>query len=101
MRIERATKELPAVQRGKPLKLTIDGNEVTAYEGETIATVLLAEGIRVFGRTENEDHYRGIYCGMGICYECLLTVDGLQNVRACQTAVMDGMEIETKVEAQS
>ena len=88
MRIKTSTKDLPAIQRGKPLKLMIDGKEVTAYEGETIATVLLAEEIRIFGKTENEDHFHGIYCGMGICYGCLVTVDGIPNLRACQTKVM-------------
>ena len=95
MRITKSTKELPAVKRGQPLGIIIDGKKVTAYEGETVATALLAEGIRVFGRTENKEHFHGIYCGMGICYECLVRVNGIPNMRACQTVVTEGMLVET------
>jgi predicted molibdopterin-dependent oxidoreductase YjgC len=78
--------------------VTIDGEEVTAYEGESVAAVLLAEGRRAFRRTLKEGAPRGLFCGMGICFDCLVTVDGVPNIRACLTPVADRMAIETRSE---
>ena len=56
--------------------------------------MLLTEGIRVFRRDAGGSP-RGLFCGIGNCYECLVTVDGVPNVRACVTPVAAGMVIET------
>ena len=98
MRVKESSEALPAVHRGKTLQVIIDGKTVDAFEGETVATVLAAQGMRVFGHKDKTGQPRGIYCGMGICYECLVTVDGLHNVRACQTYIMEGMVIETETQ---
>ena len=82
-------------QRGRPIDITIDGRHVTAFEGELLSTVLQAEGVMVFGRKSGTGRPAGFYCGMGICYECLVTVNGSANVRACQTLALDHMVIET------
>ena len=66
-----------------------------ACEGETVAAVLLAHGLRVFRHSLKTGQGRGIFCGMGICYDCLVTVDGVQNIRACMTPASPGMAIET------
>jgi sarcosine oxidase subunit alpha len=66
-----------------------------AYMGETIASVLLAAGIRTFRLSEKTGEPRGIFCGIGLCYECLVTVDGVHAVRACVTPVVNGMQIDT------
>jgi sarcosine oxidase subunit alpha len=66
-----------------------------AYEGETIAAALLAAGIFTFRLSPKHKEPRGLFCGMGSCYECLVTVDGAHAVRACVTPVSDGMRIET------
>lgn len=73
----------------------VDGRPITTYAGETVAAVLLAEGVRAFRRTAQRGEPRGVFCGMGICYECLVTVDGAPNVRACVTTVTPGMSVET------
>jgi predicted molibdopterin-dependent oxidoreductase YjgC len=83
-----------AIERGKSLTLQIDGQAVTAFEGETIAAVLLARGQRVFRRSAGGQP-RGLFCGMGICYDCLVTVNGTANLRACMTPVADGMVVDT------
>jgi sarcosine oxidase subunit alpha len=95
MRINKNSTLLPVVQRGKAIKVTVDGTPVEAFEGETIATVLLSAGIQTFRFTHKNKSPRGIYCGMGICYECLVTVNDVHAVRACVTVVEDGMRIET------
>ncbi len=73
----------------------IDGQAVTAHEGETIAAVLLAEEHRLFRHTSHSNEARSLFCGMGICYDCLVTVDGQGNVRACVTSVEEDMRVET------
>ena len=89
MRIESETK------RGQAVTISVDGVPLQAYQGETIAGALLANGQRAWRRTEGGEP-RGLFCGMGICYDCLVTVDGLPNVRACITPVIEGMVVETE-----
>jgi D-hydroxyproline dehydrogenase subunit gamma len=98
MRVTRTDRHLPVIERGAPVDITVDHRGVTAYLGETVASVLLAEGIRAF-RRDVDGRPRGMYCGIGICYECLVTVDGMPNVRACVTPVAAGMVIETGASA--
>lgn len=82
------------IPRGNPITLRLNGRPVTAFEGETIAAVLLAEQQRVFRRTAGGQP-RGLFCGMGICYDCLVTVNRTATRRACTTPVADGMVIDT------
>ena len=95
MRISRSDSTLPQVTRARQIAIIIDGRAAVAFEGETIAALLLAHGLRVFRRSSKTGEGRGIFCGMGICYDCLVTVDGAPNVRACMTSVAPGMAIET------
>jgi sarcosine oxidase subunit alpha len=54
---------------------------------------LWAAGIRGLRKTAKTGEPRGIFCGMGVCYDCLVTIDGVPNQRACMTLVEDRMEI--------
>jgi len=96
-RIDVSTSLLPAADRGRQVHLRVDGREVAAHEGETIAAALLAAGVCAFRHSPKKHAPRGLYCGIGLCYECLVTVDGRPAVRACQIAVADGMLVETGV----
>jgi predicted molibdopterin-dependent oxidoreductase YjgC len=80
------------LERGARLSLTLDGRTVNAYEGETVAAVLLAEG-HIATRKTRSGSPRGVYCGMGVCFDCLVVVDGVPNTRACVTWVRDGMDV--------
>jgi predicted molibdopterin-dependent oxidoreductase YjgC len=80
------------LERGARLSLTLDGRAVNAYEGETVAAVLLAEGHIATRRTRSGSP-RGVYCGMGVCFDCLVVVDGVPNTRACVTWVREGMDV--------
>jgi len=100
MRVEKSSSLLPRVSRGKKIQIVVDGASMDAFEGETVAAALLAAGITKFRLTRNHKHPRGIYCGMGVCYECLVRVDGVDNVRACMTPVADGMKVETCKEVE-
>ncbi len=95
MRLSKVSSLLPAYRRGKTIEVTIDGQKVHAYEGELVSTMLLAEGVSIFARKHTTGRPSGVYCGMGVCYECLVTINGVGNIRACQTMVSDQMVIET------
>lgn len=86
---------LPAghgLERGPRVTLTLDGRAVAAYEGESVAAVLLAEG-HVATRITPGGSPRGLFCGMGVCFDCLVVVDGVPNTRACVTWVREGMDV--------
>ena len=80
------------LERGPAVTLTLDGRTVTAYQGESVAALLLAEGYPAT-RTTQGGAPRGVYCGMGVCFDCLVVVDGVPNTRACVTWVRDGMDV--------
>jgi predicted molibdopterin-dependent oxidoreductase YjgC len=82
----------PDNARGPAVEVVVEGRPVTAYLGETVATVLLAEG-HVALRTTVDGSPRGVFCGMGVCFDCLVVVDGQPNTRACMTWVEAGMRI--------
>ena len=85
---------IDTVVRGKKIRMIVDGNAVDAYEGETVHAALTAAGIRRIKHSNSNDA-RGVFCGMGICYECLVTIDNVPEQRACMTLVKDQMEIRT------
>lgn len=84
-----------ALERGPAVTVTIDGRRVTAHLGETVAALLFAEGS---GRTRTTvgGAPRGVFCGMGTCFDCLVVVDGVPNTRACMTWVRDGMHVASQ-----
>lgn len=81
------------ITRGKEIEIFVNGNPVRAYIGETIGAVLAAAGIREFRQTAQHKDPRGLYCCMGTCHGCLVTVDGRPNVRACITPAAAGQKI--------
>jgi aerobic-type carbon monoxide dehydrogenase small subunit (CoxS/CutS family) len=83
----------PELERGPALQVSVDGRPVTAYAGETVAGILFAEGLAATRRTRRGSP-RGVFCGMGACFDCLVVVDGVPNTRACVTFAVDGMSIE-------
>jgi predicted molibdopterin-dependent oxidoreductase YjgC len=84
------------VERGRSLNMLVDGQSVVAYEGESLAAALFAAGVRITRWTARAGEPRGYFCGMGVCQDCLVTVDGSPNVRACMTTVQDGLRVETQ-----
>lgn len=85
---------IASVSRGAKIKIVVNGQACTAYEGETVHAALLAAGCRVLRKTAKSGQPRGIFCGMGVCYDCLVTINGIPNQRACMTLVEDRMEIK-------
>lgn len=86
---------LQDVDRGQPFEIEVDGAKLTAYPGETLATALVAAGIRTLVPDNPADAPGRVYCNMGVCQQCLVTVDRQPNCRACQTLAQPGMRVET------
>jgi predicted molibdopterin-dependent oxidoreductase YjgC len=84
----------PGGMRTRRVSITVNGKPVEAFAGETVYAALSAAGFRVL-RESRTGTGRGAFCGMGVCYECLVTIDGKPQQRACMTPVRDGMEILT------
>jgi hypothetical protein len=84
-------------ERKPEATIVVDGKAVAAMEGEPIAAALLAAGIRKFRVSARFGSPRGLFCGIGRCTDCVMTVDGRPNVRTCVTPVRDGMVVTTQV----
>jgi glycine/D-amino acid oxidase-like deaminating enzyme len=77
---------------GRSIALTFDGARIPALEGETVAAALSAAGILAYRQTLSGAP-RGLHCGMGACWDCVVTIDGRIGQRACMTKVADGMVV--------
>ncbi|AMM23698.1 FAD-dependent oxidoreductase [Variovorax sp. PAMC 28711] len=89
----------PAIQSaGQPIRFWYDGQPVDGLEGETIAAALSAAGIAALRQTRSGQP-RGLYCGMGACFDCLVTVDGQASQRACLTKAADGQQVRSAMPA--
>jgi len=79
---------------GQPVPFTFDDGEIVADPGDSIASALIDAGIRGF-RTAKSGDMRGVFCGMGVCSECSVVIDGSPSRLACMTPVEPGMVIES------
>src|SRR6516164_4390820 len=83
-------------ETGATLTFKVDGREILARAGDTVAAAMLAAGIDHCRTTPVSGAPRAPYCLMGVCFECLVTIDGVGSRQACLTRVRDGMAIETQ-----
>ncbi len=81
-----------------PVEISFDGRRLSALAGETIAATLHAHGIQTLRSTRKQEP-RGLYCGMGACFDCVVTVDGRSGVRACLEKVQDGQVVRSQMPA--
>lgn len=70
-----------------------NGKKLEGFNGEPIASALMANGVRVLRRHEETGSPRGLYCAIGHCMECRVNLKGTGIVRACITPLKDGMEV--------
>lgn len=84
-------------EKQKKVKIYFDDKQYEAYEGDTIASALLASGVRTLRYNEDKGTARGIYCNIGHCFECRVLVKGKNTVRACITPVENNMRIESGI----
>ena len=79
----------------REISLSVDGQTVSVPEGTTVAVAVFQAGKKAFHASVTGEP-RGPLCGMGICYECRLTVNGSPHVRSCMTLCSPDMKVETK-----
>lgn len=81
-------------KREKPIKFYFEGKEITAYEGETVASALIASGIKVFRYSKHHKRPLGFFCAIGKCSSCLMEIDGVPNQMTCIRLVKEGMQVK-------
>ena len=81
------------LEEGRGLTIYFDGKSVRARAGEPIMAALVAAGVGIFRYTKKGSPRR-MFCGIGRCTDCVMTVDGVPGVRTCVTEVREGMRIE-------
>ncbi len=84
-----------SVERKEKVNFIVNGVEVPAYKGESLLAALIAAGYKSLKKSPVKKESRGALCGMGVCFECLVTINGKPNLRACMYSVEDRMEIIT------
>jgi len=82
---------------GETVSLKVDGREIRARAGDTVAGAMLAAGIDRFRTTPVTESPRAPYCLMGVCFDCLVTIDGVGSRQACLVPVREGMAGETQL----
>lgn len=88
---------MPTTIRTRPsqtVAVTVDGRRMTVSAGVSVAAALLEAGVTVFRQAPVTGAPRAPFCMMGVCFDCLMTIDGQPNRQACQVEVCDGMVIE-------
>lgn len=76
------------------MRIYLNGVEVEATENESVGTFLLKRRQQVLRKTRFNNQPRGMFCGIGVCFDCIVTIDGIANQRACITQLRNGMRIE-------
>ena len=82
------------------IAFTLDGAPATAIEGQSIAGAILATG-RASWRTTRAQQPRGVFCGIGVCFDCLVEVNGARDVRACLRRVCEGDDVRTQADGEA
>ena len=88
--------ELAGAEPGPAFTVTLDGREIEALPGRTVAAALWAEGVTSWRPTRYSGRPRGVFCGIGVCFDCLVTVNGVRDVRACRRRARDGDVVTTQ-----
>ena len=79
-----------------PVMITVDGEVTTGVAGQSLAGVILGSGTLGFRRTSVNNAPRGVFCGIGVCFDCLVEVNGQRDVRACQRRASAGDVVVTQ-----
>ena len=79
-----------------PFTVLFDGREIRALPGQSIAAALWSSGVTAWRTTRGGGRPRGVFCGIGVCFDCLVTVDGRPNQRACLVPAVRGADVRTQ-----
>lgn len=77
-------------------EISFDGTPIPCRDGWTIGAALTAAGIRSWRTTRHGQRSRGLFCGIGICFDCLITVNGQPSLRACLVPARPDDEVRTQ-----
>jgi hypothetical protein len=88
--------ELVGAEPGQPYRIEFDGRSIPALPGQTIAAALWAEGVLAWRTTRVGGRPRGAFCGIGVCFDCLATVNGRPNQRTCLLPAQPGDTVTTQ-----
>lgn len=93
--------DAPVVQAaGRTVRVIVDGVALDCREGDSVAAALFAAGVQACRDTAVSGAERGPFCMMGVCYDCLVRIDGRPNQQACMTPVRDGMTVQRQLGAR-
>lgn len=84
------------LDRSRRFSFRFDGKACEAHPGDTVASALLASGVKIFSRSFKYHRPRGLLCVSGNCPNCLMNVNGTPNVRTCMQPVQDGDEVKSQ-----
>ena len=76
--------------------IELDGDAIPVEPGQSVAAALIAAGRRSWRRTRTGDRPRGVFCGIGVCFDCLATINGTPNRRACLVEAQPGDVVTTQ-----
>jgi aerobic-type carbon monoxide dehydrogenase small subunit (CoxS/CutS family) len=79
----------------KNISFNFNGEEIMAVEGQSIAAAVFARGNKKLRTTRLKGEDRSIFCGIGVCWDCVVTVNGVINQRACLVQVTQGMVVQS------
>jgi predicted molibdopterin-dependent oxidoreductase YjgC len=85
--------DLPAAEQQETVLVRVEGRAIRARAGQTLAMAMLGAGVVPFRRTAVSGAPRAPLCLMGVCFDCLVEVDGSQNVQSCLVEVREGMQV--------
>ena len=88
------TNDIDGIDRTASVRFRFNDRVIEAYKGESIAAALLRAGIVATRRTTHYDDPRGYYCGMGVCWECVVDVADVGLTRGCMQPVAEGLEVK-------
>jgi len=77
------------------ISFTFNGEEFSCVPGQSIAAALIAADKRDLRTTRFGDEPRSIFCGIGICFDCVVVIDGVANQRSCLIEAKQGMKVES------
>ncbi len=92
----RSPLDLAGARPGPAFTVTLDGREIEALPGQTVAAALWTAGVTSWRITRGEGRPRGVFCGIGICFDCLVTVNDRPGRRACLVTLQPGDAIRTQ-----
>jgi predicted molibdopterin-dependent oxidoreductase YjgC len=85
---------------GAEIRFTFDSQPMVGRAGDSVAAALLAAGIGKFRETPVSGSPRAPWCMMGVCFECLVEIDGIASRQACMIPVAEGMQVRRQLGAK-